>query len=146
MDEKALPRWVRRCWPRTWRDSYGEEMAQVWMDAGGSWRSLVPPALQGLRQRVVRPVAAASVEPAPARPGHDVAIVARPRYLLISIIAAATVLAVAAAEFGLGAALAGSPSPASRGAASVLLTGLIDRGLLLALVVFVVPAVVTGLA
>ncbi len=31
-----LLRWVSACWLRTWRETYGEEMALPWEDAGAN--------------------------------------------------------------------------------------------------------------
>lgn len=76
-----LPRWVSLCWPQSWRESYGDEIADTWAETGARRSDLRALALQGLRQRVTRPVAAASLDTTHARPGHDVAIVGHPRYL-----------------------------------------------------------------
>lgn len=40
--EGRLPGWVLRSWPRTWRETYGEEMAQTWVEAGGRRSQLLP--------------------------------------------------------------------------------------------------------
>lgn len=176
----GLPRWVALCWPRTWREAYGEEMAQTWVDAGATRRSLVPLALQGLRQRVVRPVAAAGVDLGPATVGGDVAVVARPRYLLIGVLAVATAVGIAGLQLGLTWALETMPtagadesvSGAAEWRAGLIVAvlvgmplavaawgerrtrsrqrrdgglGLIVGAALAFLLVFVAPAVVTGL-
>lgn len=98
----GLPGWVLRCWPRTWRDTYGEEMTHTWGGAGGRRSQLLLLALQGLCHRVVRPVAAGSTDLAAARPGQDVVVEAGPRYLLTGIVTALTAAAVCAVQVWLG--------------------------------------------
>lgn len=103
--EGGLLGWVLRSWPRTWRETYGEEMAQSWVEAGGRRSQLLPLAVQGLRRRVVCPVAAGSTDLADARPGQDVVVEAGPRYLLTGIVAALTASGVCGAQVWLGMVL-----------------------------------------
>lgn len=103
--EHDLPRWVLSCWPRTWRENYGEEMSQTWCDEGAPRKALKFIAVQGLRQRVIRPVAAASLDARGARPCHDIAIVDHPRYLLRFLIAIVVMAVIFSLEMGLGMAM-----------------------------------------
>lgn len=170
----GLPGWVLRCWPRTWRDTYGEEMTHTWCEAGGRRSQLLLLAMQGLRHRVVRPVAAGSTDLAAARPGQDVVVEAGPRYLLTGIVTALTAAAVCAVQVWLGWVLssaerASQESVLSDGLLVAVLVGLPlvvaawgerrtrqrrrrdqGRGLVLGaglavLLMFVLPAVVTGM-
>lgn len=104
-EQDDLPRWVLACWPRTWREHYGEEMSQTWCDEGAPRKTLLFIAVHGLRQRAMRPVAAASLDAAGGRPCHDVAIVGHPRYLLRFLIAIAATLVIFSLQIGLGLAM-----------------------------------------
>jgi hypothetical protein len=95
----ALPGWVLQCWTRSWRDSYGDEMADTWADCDGTRRGLVRLAGRGLWLRVARPRAAVEDldgdQPrafSPANPfvRGDAALVARPPMLLRTLVGMAT--------------------------------------------------------
>lgn len=104
-EQDDLPRWVLACWPRTWREHYGEEMSQTWCDEGAPRKTVLFIAAQGLRQRVMRPVAAAGLDVSCGRPCHDVAIVGHPRYLLRLFIAIAVMVVIFSLQIGLGLAM-----------------------------------------
>ncbi len=112
--ETLVFRRVSACWPRTWRQTYGEEMALNWGDAGADRKELGIRAQQGLRHRVMRPVAAASLDTTHARPCHDVAVIDHPRYLFRFLVAIAAALAILTVEVVLGFAL-GDTTGASAG-------------------------------
>ncbi len=110
IESASVPRWVLGCWPRSWRENYGEEMSQTWADAGSRRWSLISLALHGLRHRVVRPRTAVSLDER-GRPGYDVAIATHPRHLLRLMVMLGTAVAVAAITMALGLALdAGGPT------------------------------------
>lgn len=71
---------------------------------------MLPLAFQGLTQRVVRPVAAASLDLSGACPGRDLALERHRRPLLIALVAAVTAAVVATAQFGLGEVAGASPA------------------------------------
>lgn len=119
IESAALPRWVLGCWPRSWRDSYGEEMSQTWEDAGSSRSSLISLAAHGLHHRVVRPRTAVSLDEQ-GRPGYDVAVAAHPRHLLRLLVMLGTAIVVAAITMALGFALgAGGPTGAGYSEVSI---------------------------
>ncbi len=117
--EQDLPRLVLACWPRTWREDYGDEMSQTWCDEGSSRKELPSIAVLGLRQRVTRPVAAASLDTTAARPCHDIAIIDHPRYLLRSLIATAVLMTIFCLEIGVTLVLGSDVTSAGYSVASM---------------------------
>jgi len=115
----CLPGWVLRCWTRSWRDSYGDEMADTWADGDGTRRGLVRLAATGLQQRVMRPRTAAghpddgshAVDAAALTTGSDLALAAGPRMMLRTLTAVATLLVVMGVEVLLVVALDVAPGP-----------------------------------
>lgn len=113
----SLPRWVLACWPRSWRENYGQEMSQTWADAGSRRGSLISLVMHGLHHRIVRPQTAVGLDQR-GRSGYDVAIATHPRHLLRFMVMLGTALVVATITMALGIALgAGSPSSAGYGEA-----------------------------
>lgn len=119
IESTSLPRWVLACWPRSWRESYGQEMSQTWADAGSRRGSLISLAVHGLHHRVIRPRTAVSLDER-GRPGYDVAIATHPRRLLRFMVMLGTAVVVAAITMALGFALGtGGPSSAGYSEASM---------------------------
>lgn len=115
----SLPRWVLGCWPRSWRENYGQEMSQTWADAGSRRGSLISLVVHGLHHRIVRPRTAVGLDER-GRSGYDVAIATHPRHLLRFMVMLGTALVLAAITMALGIALgAGGPSSAGYGEASM---------------------------